>query len=372
MAKKKRSDGNYSLNFTYDGKRYCVYAKKQSDLPDKKAEKIRQIEEKKAWVEKHGGTFQNPTLSGYYDRFTDRRRNEVKENSIRVQRFQFDLMAAVEINGRRFGDYKVREITRPDVFELRERLLKSGKKPNNINQCIGHLSYVLKSAVLDDIIDRNPVKGIKPMPEQSEVNETTHRALTVSETMSFFKAASDCYYSNAFRFMINTGVRAGEMGALYPTDIDYKKRVIHIRRTITRDEAGGFEIGETTKTPAGCRDIPLTQQVVEIIREQMEQNEMIFGSDAGLIFRSPENAPVTHALLNKAIRKMCKRAGVAPFTSHAFRNTFATRFMEQRPQDFKILSEIMGHGDISITLNLYTHVMEENKVAAMNGISIVM
>ena len=74
--------------------------------------------------------------------------------------------------------------------------------------------------------------------------------------------------------------------------------------------------------------------------------------------------------LNREIKRICKQADIEQFTCHAFRNTFATRFIEQRPQDYKILSEILGHKDISITLNLYTHVMTENKVNAMQDIKV--
>ena len=74
--------------------------------------------------------------------------------------------------------------------------------------------------------------------------------------------------------------------------------------------------------------------------------------------------------VDREIVRICKKADIEYFSSHAFRNTYATRFMEQRPQDFKILSEILGHKDVSITLNLYTHVMTENKVKAMNDVMI--
>ena len=74
--------------------------------------------------------------------------------------------------------------------------------------------------------------------------------------------------------------------------------------------------------------------------------------------------------LNREIKRICQSAGIEVFTCHAFRNTFATRFIEQRPQDYKILSELLGHKDVSITLNLYTHVMVDNKVEAMKNISI--
>ena len=74
--------------------------------------------------------------------------------------------------------------------------------------------------------------------------------------------------------------------------------------------------------------------------------------------------------MNREIKRICLEAEIDKFTCHAFRNTFATRFIEQRPQDYKILSEIMGHSDIKETLNTYTHVMIDNKVKAMNSVSI--
>ena len=67
--------------------------------------------------------------------------------------------------------------------------------------------------------------------------------------------------------------------------------------------------------------------------------------------------------VDREIARICKKADIEYFSSYAFRNTYATRFMEQRPQDFKILSEILGHKDV-------THVMTEKKVSAMNDVVI--
>ncbi|MBO7611271.1 MAG: tyrosine-type recombinase/integrase, partial [Elusimicrobia bacterium] len=71
--------------------------------------------------------------------------------------------------------------------------------------------------------------------------------------------------------------------------------------------------------------------------------------------------------VNREIKRICNTAGIDVFTCHSFRNTFATRYIEQKPGDYKILSEILGHKDISITLNLYTHVMKENKTKSMES-----
>ena len=71
----------------------------------------------------------------------------------------------------------------------------------------------------------------------------------------------------------------------------------------------------------------------------------------------------------REIKKICKAAGIAPFTAHAFRDTFATRAIESGMNP-KTLQEILGHADISITMNLYCHVMEDTKVRQMNNINI--
>ena len=88
------------------------------------------------------------------------------------------------------------------------------------------------------------------------------------------------------------------------------------------------------------------------------------------MFKSAEGHILREYTLNREIKRICKAAGIEEFTCHAFRNTFATRFIEQRPQDYKILSEILGHKDVSITLNLYTHVMTDKKVEAMQELMI--
>ncbi len=125
------------------------------------------------------------------------------------------------------------------------------------------------------------------------------------------------------------------------------------------------------KTASGLRDIPLTKDILAIISKQERKNQVMFGNGTdGLIFRSVEGNIVRDYTVERELKRICQKAGIEYFSSHAFRNTYATRFMEQRPQDFKILSEILGHKDVSITLNLYTHVMSENKVKAMNDVMI--
>ena len=101
---------------------------------------------------------------------------------------------------------------------------------------------------------------------------------------------------------------------------------------------------------------------------------MVFGEIVSLdkpLFRSPEGELLKEYTLNREIKRITRKCNIEYFTSHAFRATFATRFIEQRPQDYKVLSEILGHADTQITLNLYTHVMEDTKRQAMQELNIV-
>ena len=203
------------------------------------------------------------------------------------------------------------------------------------------------------------------------ISETKHRALSEGETIRFLKKAEErnSVYANLFKVMLLTGMRIGEVAALYLTDID--KDFIHARRSITRDEIGQYIVGNDAKTESGKRDIPLSNEVRNALRAQIRQNDQIHGNGwNGPIFQSYGGEILREYTANREIKRICADAEIEMFTCHAFRVTFATRFIERRPQDFKILSEIMGHKDISITMNLYTRVMQESKVIAMKGIKI--
>lgn len=367
MAKfTKGKNGLYTKTFNYNGVRYYVRAKDLNTLFEKVAQKEKELEE---GVEEQ----KNPTIDSYYEYFTELRLREQKGATIRAQKYQYKNISDVMLNKNlRFGNMKIRDITRRDIETARQILLDAGKTPENLNICFAHLNHVFESAVMDDTIPKNPCKALKRLKRSSDpISENRHRALSEDEAVSFLKTSEErnSFYYNAFRLMLLTGLRIGEVGALFLTDID--SDFIHVRRSITRDEIGAYEIGKDTKTYSGKRDIPLTPEIKKVIKDQKKLNNMMFGKEwSGTLFKSSEGMILREYTINREIKRICKAAEMPGFTCHGFRVTFATRFIEQRPQDFKILSEILGHKDISITLNLYTRVMTENKIKAMNELRI--
>ena len=369
MARKKRADGRLQRSFTFDGKRYYVYGRTNKELNDKEAAKREQLingaEERS-----------NPTLDNYYDHFTEARRVSVKESTIRTQAYQYQAAADVKIdgNGKRLGDLRIRDIKPKDMQSVQMALAATGKTTETVNNIMDHLKHVFYAAVRDETIEKNPCNCIRNLRRtEKPARETIHRAMTIEETQRFFDAARErnSYYINVFSLMINTGMRIGEIGALSLFDIDEKAGVIHVRRTVTRTDNNAYIIGDSAKTIAGCRDIPMNQEIRNILKSQRELNYMLFGSQTlESLFPSAEGAILRDYTVDREMKRCCKAAGIEKVTSHSFRATFATRFIEQRPEDYKALSEILGHSDISITLNLYTHVTEKTKQTAMNSLNI--
>ena len=177
---------------------------------------------------------------------------------------------------------------------------------------------------------------------------------------------------------ILTGMRIGEIGALKYSDI--RNGMIHIERTITRTEVGGYVIGESAKTEAGRRQIPINNAINETIEAQRELNKLLHGKIQSLENRKPTDAILFRAVegglimptpIDREIKRICKLIEIEPFTMHALRATFATRAIESGINP-RTLQELLGHSNFNITMSLYGHVLTDTKVKAMDSIEIAL
>ena len=368
MAKaQKRTDARYQKHFRFEGKQYTVYGRTPTEAEAVKTAKLAELE---AGVVDR----ENPKLDAYYERFTENRRSSTKEATLRGQRNQYKKCADIIIyNDVRFGDIRIADIKPQDVQTVQHALEAKGNSTRTINDAMANLGHLFNTAIREDLITKNPCRSINKLRRtEAPARDTIHRALTTEEVAAFLEAAKDSHFINVFRLMLSTGMRLGEVAALTEGDID--RNYINVSRTLTRGGDGGYYIGDSPKTRDSKRRIPLTETTRQILKEQRKLNEILFGAVdlSKPLFRSLWGYLLKENSLNREIKKYTDKLGIEYFTSHSLRATFATRFIEQRPQDYKILSEILGHSDTAITLNLYTHVMDESKIAAMNAISIAL
>ena len=367
MAKqKKRTDGRYKRTFVVNGQRYYVYGRSKQELDRKEYEKRQAIERGEQ-------SRSNPTFAEYYSIWTDARRGSCSTSTLRRQASIFRAVSVIRISGagRAFGELRLSAVTVEDIRAVQSALMDQ-HATQTVNDYIAHLSHVFKTAVDERRIDYNPCTLVKPLRRTEErARDTIHRALTKAETAAFFDAAAGSYYLDFFTMAINTGMRSGEIAALYTSDV--RNGFINVERTITRLENGSYTIGDSAKTEAGRRSIPITDAIRAAIDHQREINRLLEGERVTAlhdrIFKAPERGLVMVGSLNREIKKICSRAGIEYFSMHSFRATFATRALEQGMNP-RTLQEILGHADFAITMNLYGHVLADTKAEEMKRIII--
>ncbi|MBO4457883.1 site-specific integrase [Butyrivibrio sp. CB08] len=368
MSKKKKylcDDGRFQRSFTFNGKRVFVRARDKDELEKKIYEKKLELEEKK---EMHD----NPTIGIFFERWMENRRGSVTPATLRSQQCHFNTIAKIQINGKAFKDCRLSEVKAEDIRIIQRTLVERKIRTQTVNDKISFISHIFHDAIREQYINYNPCSPVKPL-KKTEVaaRETIHRALTPEETRLFFEYAQNSFYYDVFRIAIHTGMRIGEIGALKNSDI--YNGTIHVNRTITREEDGSYCVGKETKTWSGKRTVPLNESISEIIAHQREFNRMFDGNISGfddLIFKAPERGLLMATPCDREIKRICKRAGIEHFTCHAFRDTFATRAIEQGIEP-RTLQELLGHKDYCITMNLYGHVIDDTKEKAMSRLRIV-
>lgn len=362
----KRKDGLWTYPFyvKINGRnvRKYVYGHTSDELLEK-AEQKRQEFLKGEYI-----TNKQIKLNSLFEEWYNAKRGTIKEASLVVHKKCYDLYIKKNL-----GNYKVKDIERRQIILFMQKIADK-HSAKVANACRALIFSLLKYAELNEIVFRNVAQGIPLLKVNRHIaRETIHRELTEEEEQIFFQYCKNSIYFLAFKFMIKTGVRAGECLALQWRDI--ATNVIHIRRTITKNSNDKFVVGDSTKTKAGRRDIPITQEIRCILNSQMETykatHESINLNDP--VFPSERGTFSNVTILNNVIVDMLKRIrshGIPfrHFSSHAFRDTFATRaYRANMPAN--VLKEILGHEHFNMTMDLYAHVNMNDKIIAMNRLN---
>src|SRR5215211_4053941 len=250
----------------------------------------------------------------------------------------------------------------------RERL-DSELAPATVHKLHIVLHKALKAAVADGLVPRNAAAGLKlPRITREEINP-----LSPKETHRLLEAASGDRLEALYVLAIATGLRQGELLALKWEDVDLERGVLRVRRTLTRVGAK-VSLGEP-KTKKSRRSVNLTAAAVEALQshlshqlEEMEQLGSLY-RPGGLVFANEIGGIINPSnLRNRSFARLLKRAGLPPDTRfHDLRHTCATLLLSHNVNP-KIVSEMLGHSSIAITLDTYSHVlptMQESAIRAL-------
>ncbi len=235
---------------------------------------------------------------------------------------------------------------------------------SSINKAYQQFNQAFKIAINKGYLMRNPMADvIKP---KSSKQDKVVRALTVDEQQAFTdyilnKDLKHCKYRNLFLLQMYMGLRVGEVSALTIHDIDLKNKRLNIYRTLTTDDDNHVIMGSTTKNYAGKRILPIPDFLVPFVIEQMQVANAQYNNPEKLLFK-PNNGQYTRRTnVNSELQRILERQfGIIDISTHSLRHTYGTRCIESGMAPV-VVQKLMGHKDISVTLNTYTSVFDKFK-----------
>lgn len=249
--------------------------------------------------------------------------------------------------------------------------LNTLKKYSNsyIKKIYEQFTQSFKYAMDKGYITRNPmVDVIKP---KSNKRDRVVKALEVEEQQELTdyltsKTLKECPYKNAFLIQMYMGLRIGEALALRNSDIDLKNNILNVDKTLTTDKNEKVIMGDTTKTYAGIRELPIPAFIKPYIIEQMQEGQK---NEDNQLFLSPKGNLVDPRNANQALKKILKdNFDIEDITTHSLRHTYATRCIEAGMRDVA-LQRLMGHNDINVTLNIYAAVLNKYKKSELKKVN---
>lgn len=369
----QRKDGRYQARFTkYNGQR-----------SEKNFVKITEARE---WLNKQRyldsiTTTGDMTVDEWYNFWIENyKEGIVKDNTTKnyKQRYEYNIKKEI-------GSIKLQDVKQLHCQKILNNMFSSGRYSNGTMELTQITLHALfKGAVENDYLQKNPAENLKLKHRDNDSEE--RRVLTREEQRIFKEYSKNTLYNNAYCLVLETGLRAGEIGGLQWDDIDFDNKVIYVQRTILQDaQKGGFYFGEP-KTNKSKRKIPLTNEAVSILNNQrLIQNKLKKRSKNwnndwdGLVFTTINGNPVGSSTFRSMMIRIVKNINLDRQCNaenevyeefqhcymHSLRHTFATRCIENGVQP-KTLQKILGHSTLSTTMDLYVHVTDEQIFSEMS------
>ena len=365
----QRKDGRYAFKYIdATGKPQFVYSwklEKTDKLPTGKRDDL-SLREKEKLIQKdiddqivpRGGEMTVEKLVRKYLI----QKTGVRHNTEANYNFVLNIIKKEE-----FGKRRIDKVKQSDAKCWLIKLQQDGRGYSSIHSIRGVVRPAFQMAVDDDLIRKNPFEF---QLATVVVNDSvTREAITRKQERAFLEfVASDkhfCKYYDGIYVLFKTGLRISEFVGLTLADVDMKNRKININHQLQRKRNMEYVI-EDTKTSSGTRVIPMTDDVYECFkriianRKKPKVEPMICGK-SGFLYLDKNDMPMVALHWEKYFQHICEKYNsiykvqMPKITPHVCRHTFCSN-MAKSGMNPKTLQYIMGHSDIGVTLNTYTHI----------------
>ena len=279
-----------------------------------------------------------------------------------------------------FGRQRIDKVKVLDAQEWLVKLQKNGRGYSSIHTIRGVLRPAFQLAVDNDYVRKNPFSF--DLGTVIYNDSVTREALSREDEKKFLRFVKEdphfSKYYDGIYILFNTGLRISEFVGLTLYDLDFDNMKINVDHQLQRNNGIGYNIRDT-KTESGGRLVPMTEEVAEsfkriIANRKTPKIEPMVDGYIGFLFLDKDEHPMVAMHWEKYFQHIvAKYNGIykvqmPKVTPHVCRHTFCSRMASARMNP-KTLQYIMGHSDISVTLNTYTHLGFDDALEEMNRIS---
>ena len=369
FGESQRQDGRYAFKYKdHDGSVKFVYSWRLDKNDRTPAGKKRELSlrEKEKQIEhdlfdhivSNGGNYTVLELVKKYVSLKTGVRHDTEAN----YNFVINIIAKAD-----FGKLRIDKVHLSDAKGWLIKLQKEGRGYSTIHSVRGVLRPAFQMAVDDDLIRKNPFNF-----ELASVvvnDSVTREAITRKQEREFlgFIQADEHFsrYYDGIYILFHTGLRISEFCGLTIGDIDFKEMRINVDHQLQRKRDMTYVV-EPTKTTSGTRMVPMTKEVADSFRRILAKRikpkvEPMIDGYTGFLFLDKNEMPMVALHWEKYFKHILDKYNsiykvqLPKITPHVCRHTFCSN-MAKSGMNPKTLQYIMGHSDISVTLNTYSHV----------------
>lgn len=344
----QRSDGRWvarlSLGYGTNGRRKqrTVYGATKKEVQ----EKLLKLQGQKAT-----GTISDPsrqTVSEYLDSWIE---NDVRPNRADKTTDRYEVTVRLHLKPR-IGRMRLQSLSPQHVQAMLGEMLRDKVSADTRKKTLAILKAALNRAVKLQLIVRNPCLGV----EAPKVKRRDIRPLTAEQSAKLFEVSADHRLGAVFVLATTTGLRRGELFGLHWSDVNLSEGVLTIRRNLSESRYG-LRLKEP-KSQAGRRAVMLPAMAVDALRRRREIAAAEGLADCELVFPDRVGGFLRGSNFQRQVwYRFRAAAGISETVSfHDLRHTAASLLLSQNVHP-KVVQERLGHSDIGLTLNTYSHLM---------------
>jgi integrase len=266
------------------------------------------------------------------------------------------------------GHIQLQKLTSEHIDVFYAKLLNKGKSPKSIKDIHGILHVALKYAVKKKRLARNVADDI----DLPRIERYRSQVLDKAQARRLLKVVKENRYETLLTVALATGMRRGELLALRWSDIQFDTKSLHIQRTVYRVKGVGYVESEP-KTNKGRRTIMLPQFVIAVLKQhraQQLESRLQAGPlwiDQDLVFCNMTGNFLYPDNVSADFKRLVEKAGLPLMRFHDLRHSAATLLLAMGVHP-KVVQELLGHTQISMTMDIYSHMLPSMQREAVEGL----